>query len=324
MHVARDMRPCGESIVAEDCFHHETLLYAGDDGFVEGTLPFIDDALAAGEPLLVAVASAKIELLEEALGDDADRVQFMDMAVLGRNPARLIPAWRRFLIDLAPQGQQLRCIGEPIWPGRTAAELSECERHESLLNLAFDDGQPWRLLCPYDIDALDEETIEAAKRSHPYIAEKGIRRRSDVYAYAPGAWGPFDGALPPPSTPVAQLRFRGDELTTLRRAVAEWAAGTYLSSERIDHLVLAVNELATNSVCHGGGSGTLRMWREEGTLLCEVSDRGRIMEPLLGRVRPTLVQQAGRGVWLVNQLCDLVQIRSTPGGSVVRVHMRLI
>jgi anti-sigma regulatory factor (Ser/Thr protein kinase) len=57
--------------------------------------------------------------------------------------------------------------------------------------------------------------------------------------------------------------------------------------------------------------------------LCEVRDRGRIVEPLVGRLPPPLDRHGGRGLWLVNHLCDLVQIRSTEAGSVVRVHMRL-
>ena len=70
------------------------------------------------------------------------------MVELGRNPACIIPAWREFLRDAGPG--PIVGIGEPVWPGRSDAELVECSRHESLLNLAFDGGRPWRLLCPYD------------------------------------------------------------------------------------------------------------------------------------------------------------------------------
>ena len=53
------------------------------------------------------------------------------------------------------------------------------------------------------------------------------------------------------------------------------------------------------------------------------SDRGRISDPLAGRARPEPTQLSGRGLWIVNQLCDLVQIRSGPGGSVVRIRLDL-
>jgi anti-sigma regulatory factor (Ser/Thr protein kinase) len=86
-------------------------------------------------------------------------------------------------------------------------------------------------------------------------------------------------------------------------------------------LVTATSELAANSVMHGGGSGTLRLWFENGALLAEVEDRGRIEEPLVGRLRPDISQEGGRGLWLANQLCDLVQIRSGAGGTTVRLHL---
>jgi anti-sigma regulatory factor (Ser/Thr protein kinase) len=103
--------------------------------------------------------------------------------------------------------------------------------------------------------------------------------------------------------------------------VREWAAGTLLGADRTEYLVLAVNELATNSVSHGGGRGTLQMWQEDESLVCEVRDRGRIEEPLAGRTRPGPDQLSGRGLWLVNHVCDLVQIRTTPDGTVVRVQL---
>jgi anti-sigma regulatory factor (Ser/Thr protein kinase) len=82
-----------------------------------------------------------------------------------------------------------------------------------------------------------------------------------------------------------------------------------------------VNEIATNSVRHGGGQGVLRVWEDGEALICQVEDRGRIEEPLVGRQRPVLDQPDGRGLWLANQLCDLVQVRTFENGSAVRVHM---
>ncbi|MFZ1155305.1 MAG: anti-sigma factor RsbA family regulatory protein [Solirubrobacteraceae bacterium] len=304
-------------------FHHSALLYAGEDGFLEGTLPFLKGAVAAEEPVLVAVSNARIELLRSALGDDAELVHFADMHVLGSNPARIIPAWRRFLADHAPDERPVRGIGEPIWAGRNDAELTECQRHETLLNVAFDSGQAWRLLCPYDLDALDDEVIEAARCSHPFVAQDGANRVSDAYSHKHEASSPFDGALSAPTTQPQELAFTSHELADLRWFVSRRAAHASLGTMRTQDLVLAVNELATNSIRHGGGEGMLRMWTETDTLLCEVHDRGQITEPLVGRTYPAPTRSTGRGLWVVNHLCDLVQIRSTPTGSVVRVHMRL-
>jgi anti-sigma regulatory factor (Ser/Thr protein kinase) len=304
-------------------FHHATLLYAGEDGFLQGTLPFLEEAVTEGEPVLVAVANARIGLLREALGGDAEHVHFADMHVLGANPARIIPAWHRFLEDHSLDGRPVRGIGEPIWAGRTDAELTECQRHESLLNIAFDGGRAWRLLCPYDLDALDEEVIEAAWHSHPYVVREGSERISDAYLRRDEMPGPFDGALPTPSTQPEELALTSEELGRLRWFVSQGATEASLDTGRREDLVLAVNELATNSLRHGGGAGTVRMWRETDTLLCEVRDGGYITEPLVGRTHPVPHKRTGRGLWLVNQLCDLVQIRSSATGSVVRVHMRL-
>lgn len=305
----------------EGHFRHELLGYTkGPEGFVEQTLPHVSRALAAQEPILVAVASENVAALKEALGDDAARVVFADMQSLGRNPGRIISAWREFLADNAVNGDGALGIGEPIWPGRSAAELTECHRHEALLNLAFDGGQPWHLLCPYDVDGLDDQVIEAAQHSHPFVSEVGAER-----AIAdPGRASeprPFEGALPAPlSAEVHELQFTAEQLATLRHFLSQWSAQQLLSSEATEELVLAVNELATNSVRYGGGSGTMLAWRERDVLMCEIRDSGYIEDPLIGRSRPAPEQHTGRGLWLVNQLCDLVQIRSSPSGTAIRVH----
>jgi anti-sigma regulatory factor (Ser/Thr protein kinase) len=131
------------------------------------------------------------------------------------------------------------------------------------------------------------------------------------------------GELPAPCGPVRELAFDEAQLAGLRHSLDAWAREHALGTRRIEELVLAVDELAANSIRHGGGAGVLRFWRERDALLCEVQDMGWIRDPLVGRTRPAVDAQGGRGVWLANQLCDLVQIRSSRAGSVVRVHKRL-
>lgn len=121
---------------------------------------------------------------------------------------------------------------------------------------------------------------------------------------------------------VVEMRFTARELRSVRRLVSSQAESS-LGKTRTDDLVLVVNELATNSVRHGGGEGTLRMWTDADVLVCEIHDAGHIMDPEAGRTPPTPDQPSGRGLWVVRRLADLVQIDSSPMGTVVRVGMRL-
>jgi anti-sigma regulatory factor (Ser/Thr protein kinase) len=300
-------------------FVHEAFLYAGLEDFLRGTLAFIREGVEAGEPILVVLSSEKIERLREALGADADAVSFADMAEVGANPARIIAAWRAFVDE--HDGQPIRGIGEPIWAGRSAPELAECHRHEELLNVAFADTHSFRLLCPYDVNALAGDVVEEAQRTHPFVSGAQALRTSDAYRGLVAISEPFAEPLSDPPDSAVELRFDADSLSEARGLVLERAEILGLPRGRAKSLVLAVNEIATNSVRHGGGEGTLKIWDAEDSLICQVEDRGRILEPLAGRQRPVLDQAGGRGLWLANQLCDLVQVRTFADGTTVRIHM---
>ena len=95
-----------------------------------------------------------------------------------------------------------------------------------------------------------------------------------------------------------------------------------LDAGRTQELMTAVNEVATNSVRHGPGGGSLRIWQEDAAVVCEIRDIGQFSNPLADRQRPSPIHTSPRGLWLANQLCDLVQIRNFADGTVVRLHMR--
>lgn len=306
-------------------FRHQALFYVDDAGFLDGTLRFIREGLVAEEPILVAVNQAKIARIKRRLGGAADRVRFLDMAAFGRNPARIIPVWRDFVAEHA-RSPVMRGIGEPVWPGRSEAELGECDRHESLLNLAFADdegGGEFNLLCPYDARALGPDVLAAARRNHPEIINGNDCEPSPDYLAPADAPDPFAGALPRPPANADRLRFGAAELSNVRRLTWSRAAAAGFGAVRQGDLVIAINELASNSVEHGGGGGSLAIWSDPGALVFEVEDSGRIHDALVGRSRPLADQHSGRGLWLVNQYCDLVQIRSGPWGSLVRARAEI-
>jgi anti-sigma regulatory factor (Ser/Thr protein kinase) len=296
-------------------FHHEALIYRDPEEFLAAAVPFLREALESGEPALVAVSSANTTLLEGELGADADHVSFAAMEELGQNPARIIPFWREFLDR--NEGRPVRGIGEPVWPGRELAEIDECERHESLLNVAFAPPPAWSLLCPYDGRALADEVLERIGRSHSSVCREGVRAQSAEYLAAGDC---FAGELTAQPYGTEDFEFDRAGLAEVRRRVKCAAEGAGLSAADAADLVIAAGELAANSVAHGGGSGTLRTWCDGELLAVELEDRGSIEEPLAGRLRPGPTQQGGRGLWLANQLCDLVQIRSRPGRTTVRLR----
>jgi anti-sigma regulatory factor (Ser/Thr protein kinase) len=302
-----------------ESYRHEALLYRGEDEFVAGTVPFIREGLEAGQPVMVAVIAPKIERLRVELGDDAERVVFVDMAALGGNPARIIPAWREFVDEYAAKGQPIRGIGEPIWAGRRAPEVLECQLHEALLNLAVDPDTPLWLRCPYDVSALEVDVLSEAERSHPVLVEETGYTGSRLYGGAHHASEVFDHRLAEPTVAVVELAFDAAGLPAVRDVVTGRATLLEIDRDKVSDLALAVHELATNSLRHGGGRGLLRVWQEPDALVCEVHDAGRVEDPLVGRRTPNAAQEGGRGVWMANQMCDLVQLRSSETGTTVRV-----
>src|SRR5919112_168321 len=139
------------------------------------------------------------------------------MADVGANPARIIPAWRDFVAGHDLANRRARGLGEPIWAGRTPAELVECQRHETLLNLAFAGVPAWWLLCPYDTTSLGTEVMEEAWRSHPFITEGGVGLGSAIYGGLEQAAAPF---APPPPRPAGAAAGAG-----LRAGLPGRAAG---------------------------------------------------------------------------------------------------
>lgn len=306
-------------------FRHEAILYRGESQFLERVVPFVRDGLAAGEPTLVMVNRQKIQALREIIGADRDGlVEYRDMEFVGANPARIIPAWHAFSVAGTHRGAvRMRGVGEPIWPGRAAAQLEECHWHEALINRAFARLQGFWLICPYDIAALDPSVLSDARYTHPLVTD-GM----PIHSYSTEAarqefvvpTAPLASPLPPPDGVVAEVAFDAGTLGTVRAMVATKGAQAGLLPSRLDDLILAVSEVATNSIIHGGGQGLARLWVDGGDVVCEVSDRGVISDPLVDRQRPGANPSEPRGLWTVNQLCDLVQVRSSrETGSVVRL-----
>ncbi|GAA5134985.1 anti-sigma factor RsbA family regulatory protein [Pseudonocardia adelaidensis] len=301
-------------------FRHPALFYRGVDEYLGGTVPFIEEGLAAGEPVAVAVPGARHELLRGALGGSAARVQLIDMTRAGRNPGRILPGVLFDFADRHRHAGSVRIIGEPIWPGRSEVEYPACVQHEALINEAFA-GRDVEILCPYDVVGLPHDVLQDAERTHPTVIGPAGRRGSGRYA-PDEVLADYNEAMPAPPG-VDPLLVDAAAMSQARAYAIAAARRAGLHPHRADDFEFAVNELMTNSIEHARTRCALRVWIADGHLVAEVSDGGRLEDPLAGRRPAPPEQPGGRGLLLVNHLTDLVRVHRSDRGTTIRVYMRV-
>jgi anti-sigma regulatory factor (Ser/Thr protein kinase) len=298
-------------------FVHPALFYRDQEEYLDGTVSFVREGLAAGDPVAVAVPGKNLALIRDALGEAAEAVRLLDMCEAGRNPGRIIPGVLRAFADAQPPGRRARIIGEPIWAGRSDTEYPACVQHEALINAAFR-GRTATILCPYDVERLPEHVLADAYATHPTVIPSGSRREQGSDAYAPeDVVARYNEALPPVPDALT-FAFDSNSLSQARHVAVGEGSRLGLTGVKLDDLALAVAELTTNSVVHGGGSGVLRLWTEDGYVACEVRDEGRLEDPLAGRRPVPRDQRGGRGLLLVNLIADLVRVHRADDGTTVR------
>ena len=300
-------------------FRHIGFFYLTPGEYARTVGGFLRDGLRAGEPVFAAIPRTQIGLIRDALGAEARHVEFADMTEMGRNPAWIIP--RVLTFTGRHPGRRVRYVGEPIWAARTGAELREATRHEALINLAFATADA-DILCPYDIGGLDPAVVADARRTHPLLLSGG--RHEESPGYAVPFLIPSSCSLPLPARPrEAMSHTYRTNLSEVRALVFKRATDAGLTPTRASDLVLAVSEVAANTLRHTHSCGTLDIWHDQDEIVCEVRDEGTITDPLAGRRLPDPNASGGHGLWLVHQLCDLVELRSDGTGTTVRMHMAI-
>jgi anti-sigma regulatory factor (Ser/Thr protein kinase) len=300
-------------------FVHAALFYRTQAEFTSGVLPFVESAVEAGAPVVVASQRGHLRLLRARLDGLGDRVTFADLASIGPNPARLL-GWMQQVTE-QHHGHPVRYVHEAVWRSRRPEEIPEVIRHEALINQI---ASRWQVsvLCPYDL-ALGRDVIASAERTHPVVLRGGHRRASPSYDPHVRVLAEDDGPLGDPPARAAVLAYR-DDLARVRAFTSGHADRAALPDRRVQDLVTAVGELAANTLAHTSGPGQLSIWATPREVICQVHDGGHIDDPLTGRLRPDPADLGGgRGLWVVNQVCDLVQIRASRSDTQIRLHMRL-
>jgi anti-sigma regulatory factor (Ser/Thr protein kinase) len=294
----------------QERYRHEAVPYQGQQAFLSCCSALADRVANHDEQLMFVVSAAKVDALRGSLGSQCGDITYVESDEHVRNPARLLTLFDNFHSGSGDR----RCVSihEPALAG-TSATLAETRFGENVLNSPA--LQSWNLavLCMYDTSGLDEAAHTEMHRSHP-----SVRGEEGNPAYEPDlAETLFAEALPEPPSYARGHEVRNRHMVPAREFVRNHAGE--LAADRREDLVLAADEIITNSVRHGGGQCRVAMWDENGTVVCDVQDTGHIKDPMVGRLAPRPESTAGRGLWLANHLCDLVQIRSSQTGSTVRL-----
>jgi anti-sigma regulatory factor (Ser/Thr protein kinase) len=296
---------------------HAAAIYRhGADGMAS-VVSFAREGFTRGDAVSIGVSAPLGRLVRRALGE-RPHLAIFDMAGLGHNPGRIIPAMLDFAA--AHPGRRVRYVSQPFWPGRSPAEAVEAVRHEALVNLAFAQADA-AILCLYDTGELSPQEVSAAEQTHPTVIRGGRPEASSRYA-GQGRFPPAcDRPLASPPLRARSVSYQRD-LRPVREQVARCARLAGLAEDRAADLVLAASEVAANTLRHTNGGGIVSLWSSPAEIVCQVQDSGNVTDPLAGRWRPA-DRPSGHGLWVVNQLCDLVELRTGPDGTVVRMHVCL-
>jgi anti-sigma regulatory factor (Ser/Thr protein kinase) len=298
---------------------HDAFVYTSQDEFLAGTLPFLEDGIARGEPILAAPTDANACLLQDELGRRARAVDWAENSERHRAVERLGIFLRYVERHVERGATRIRLLGEPCWPPTGGPGVAEWKRYESFLNVALARHPVW-LVCPYDGRNLPSEIVDDALRTHPNIGYGDGRRPSGEYVEpAEFARELDDARLPRPPADAAERYFT--TASGVRRFVREQGRAAGLTAEKLGDAELAASEVAANVYRHAADVARVRCWIADDTFSCEIDDTGRgIDDPFAGYAVPEPMAHEGRGLSIARRVADVVEIRTTPTGAVVRLH----
>jgi anti-sigma regulatory factor (Ser/Thr protein kinase) len=297
---------------------HDALIYGTDEALMDALVPWLQEGLEHEDGAVVATTALHIDQLRDALGVDETSVSFFPTHAFYVHPTQTIAAWQRLLAEKAEAGvAHTRMVGEVAFDATPDLQTS-WTRYESALNAVFERSPAW-IVCPYDTRTLPDDVIDAAWRTHPTMWN-ATRHGSDRYEQPARLLReivePGRSVTGPPSLEMPI----DDRLSDLRESVRALATEAELPKARVEELVLAVTELAGNTVRHAGGGGRLALWIAPEGIVCEITDQGGgVQDPLAGLVPPRPGASAGMGLWIARQLSDSFAIGTDDEGTTVRI-----
>ncbi len=300
---------------------HEAGFYGSDAEFRALIVPFAEEGIAAGEPVIIGYDDRKSALLRSWLTDPS-AVEFTGDQDLYATPAGAIAAYRRlFERHVAMGAAQIRITGEVPYPGN-GGRFEGWDRYESAVNTVWQDFPVWGR-CLYDTATAPAAVLDVVERTHPHLVwPSGQRRASDRYQDAVA----FDGLpyAPDPleeSAPVAELV--NPSAAAARHALTQIGRGR-IPGTALQDLLIGVTEAVANAQLHGRPPATVRIWATPDRVVVTVHDTGHGPADRLAGLVPAPGSSSGRrlglGLWVMHQLDIDVALRHTSDGFTVRLR----
>lgn len=301
---------------------HDAFVYSSEEEFLAGAVPFLEEGIDLREPIIAAPTPANGDLLRARLGRRAKAVDWAEGLEAHRTVERLA-----ILLQFIDRQQnrgvtRIRVFGEPCWPPGGGPGVAEWKRYESFLNMALADYPIW-MVCPYDASRLSQDIVEDAHLTHPAMGYGAGRTPSPGYL-EPSEFARRIDAVPLPRAPEdASERYFG-HAGAVRRFVSVEACAADLPDDRRNDAELAAGEVAANVFLHAADVARVRTWTTDDSFVFDIDDTGDgIRDPFAGYAIAGPLEPGGRGLTIARRLADVVEIRPTPTGTLVRLHFTL-
>jgi anti-sigma regulatory factor (Ser/Thr protein kinase) len=300
---------------------HEAGFYRSDAEFRALIVPFAEEGIAAGEPVVIGYDARKNDLLRSWLTDPS-AVDFVGDTTLYAAPARAIVTYRRlFESHVAKGAGQIRIAGDVPHPGN-GGRFEGWDRYEAAVNTVWQDFPVWGR-CLYDTTTAPAAVLDVVERTHPRIVSpSGQRRESGRYQdallfeglhYVPD---PLEGS--PPATELVNR-----PAADARHTLAQIADGR-VPATIVQDLLIGVTEAVTNAQHHGRPPVTVRIWAAPGRVVVAVHDTGPGPADRLAGLVPvpssTPGHDLGMGLWVTHQLDLDLTLRHASDGFTVRLR----
>ena len=300
-------------------FIHEAAFYDSEGGLLDIVIPFLEEAIDAGEPAVVALDERGNGLVRDALREHAG-VLFVDGLAQHMRPANTITAYRELFSEQVALGaRQIRVVGSVPQPA-TRAPWEWWARYEAAINRLYEDFPVWGI-CPYDTRFMPERVLDEVTQTHPFLASAGLHVPNPMFETPETFLTRSRLSLPDPleqASPTVELV--DPSLSAARQAARDTAQVAHLDRVDVDDLMLVVNEAVTNGICHGTRPIHVRLWAGPDRIVVTVSDQGQgPTDPFVGLVPSQSSESAGMGLWLANQLCNHVTFEAGAHGYTLRL-----